>query len=79
MKWFKEIFLKSFEDCRGRRITEKQANIFIKYLPNREDLFGFNATYYSGLIDNREIRVQESSTCCGRSYRQEYFLTIKTK
>ena len=79
MKWFREIFLKSFEDCKGRRITVKQANIFIKYLPERYDSVGFNATYYNGIINNRKIIVQESDVCCGHGYRQEYFLTIKTK
>ena len=32
MKWFKEVFLPSFEDCKGKRISEKQGMIFEKYL-----------------------------------------------
>ena len=28
MKWFKEVFLPSFEDCKGKRVSEKQGMIF---------------------------------------------------
>lgn len=85
MKWFREVFLPSFEDCKGKRISEKQAEIFIKYLPDSSEFD--NAFYYKGTVDERSIEVQESSayngcryTSKGRRtiYRNEYYLTITT-
>lgn len=84
MKWFKEVFLPSFELCDGKQITEKQAQIFIKYLKDCKE--SDNATYYTGNIDCKSIILQESSVFNGSyynkkgrhtTYRNEYYLTIK--
>lgn len=58
MKWFKEIFLPSFENCNDRKITEKQANIFMKYLKNVKE--NECSTEYSDTIDERKIVLTDS-------------------
>ena len=84
MKWFKEVFLPSFELYNGKQITEKQAQIFIKYLKDYKE--SDNTTYYSGNIDGKSIILQESSVYNGcyynskgrhTNYRKEYYITIK--
>ena len=83
MKWFREVFLKSFDECKGKRISEKQAEVFIRYLPDSFE--SDNACYYTGMIDRKNIKVQESPvysgcryTSKGRHtiYKNEYYLTI---
>lgn len=86
MKWFREVFLKSFDECKGKRISEKQAEVFIRYLPDSFE--SDNACYYTGMIDRKNIKVQESLvysgcryTSKGRHtiYKNEYYLTITTE
>lgn len=86
MKWFREIFLPSFEDCEAKRISEKQAEIFKRYLSDSSE--SNNAIYYKGTVSNRTIKVQESLVYNGcrytnkgrrTSYRKEHYLTIVTK
>lgn len=86
MKWFCEVFLQSFPDCKGKRISEKQAEIFIRYLSNSSELD--NAFYYEDKINCRNIKLQESLvyngcryTNKGRHtiYKKEYYLTIATE
>lgn len=86
MKWFRDVFLKSFDECKGKRISEKQAEVFIRYLPDSFE--SDNACYYTGMIDRKNIKVQESPvysgcryTSKGRHtiYRNEYYLTITTE
>ena len=83
MKWFKEVFLPSFENCNGRRVSEKQGMIFEKYLDFESERD--NATYYSKVVDNRKIRLQVSSAFNGcyydkkgrhTNYKTEYYITI---
>lgn len=83
MKWFKEVFLSSFENCNGKRVSEKQGQIFEKYLDFESERD--NATYYSKIVDNRKIRLQVSSVFNGcyydkkgrhTSYKTEYYITI---
>lgn len=85
MKWFREVFLKSFDECKGKRISEKQAEVFIRYLSNTSE--SDNASYYEGRVDGKNIKVQESPvysgcryTSKGRHtiYKNEYYLTITT-
>ena len=45
MKWFKEVFLPSFENCNGKRVSGKQGQIFEKYL----DRIQKNKTHRGGV------------------------------
>ena len=85
MKWFKEVFLPSFEDCKGKRVSEKQGMIFEKYLDFEKGRD--NAEYYSKVIDGKKIRLQKSSVFNGcyynktgrhTNYRNEYYVTIES-
>ena len=67
MKWFKEIFLPSFEECNNKKITEKQAIIFKKYL-NFESV-----KRYSSIINGKIIILE----CFPHLKWIEYYLTIK--
>ena len=58
MKWFKEVFLPSFEDCKGKRISEKQGMIFEKYLDF--DYSNDNAEYFIKIINGKKIKLQKS-------------------
>lgn len=84
-KWFLETFLPSFGLCKGKQISEKQGEIFRKYL-NEEDYTSRNAYYYSGIANGLLVKLQQSwayngstYTCTGRKtlYRTVYFLSIK--
>lgn len=67
MKWFKEVFLPSFDECKNRKITEKQAQIFKKYLD-------FNTVKrYSAVIDRKIIILE----CLPHLKWIEYYLTVK--
>lgn len=85
MKWFKEIFLPSFEDCKGKRISEKQGMIFEKYLDFEDSKD--NAEYFSKVVNGRKIKLQKSSVFNGcyynktgrhTNYRNEYYVTIES-
>lgn len=84
-KWFLETFLPSFGLCKGKQISEKQGDIFVRYL-NEEDYSTRNSYYYSGMVNGLMIKLQESwayngsaYTGTGRKalYRTVYFLSIK--
>lgn len=84
-KWFLETFLPSFGLCKGKQISEKQGEIFRKYL-NEEDYSSRNSYYYSGMANGLLVKLQQSSayngsayTSTGRKtlYRTVYFLSIK--
>lgn len=84
MKWFKEIFLPSFEICNGKRVTEKQGMIFEKYLDFSHS--NDNAEYFIKVIDNKKIKLQKSSAFNGCYYNKsgrhtryitEYYITIE--
>lgn len=86
MKWFCEVFLQSFPDCNGKCISEKQAEIFIRYLSNSSELD--NAFYYEDKINCRNIKLQESLVYNGcrytnkgrhTSYKKKYYLIIATE
>ena len=65
MKWFIDIFLKSFNDGETR-ISEKQYNIFCKYLKER-----FVCGYIEGVsavINGKRIKAYEWSSVAGRQY-----------
>lgn len=71
MKWFKEVFLPSFEEGKEINITEKQFRIFERYLKNsKED--GYLFTVYD-IIDGK--RIEASEWACVGKYR--YYLIIK--
>lgn len=66
---------------------KKQADVFKRYLPDTEDS-NFNAFYYVGIVNNRNIKVQKSKVYNGYSYsakgmrtnyRTEYYLTTTNK
>lgn len=84
-KWFLETFLPSFGLCNGKQISQKQGEIFVRYL-NRDDYVSENAYHYSGMVNGLLIKLQESGayngsayTSTGRKtlYRTVYFLSIK--
>lgn len=53
MKWFKEVFLPSFETEKELNISEKQFRIFERYLKNeKED--GYLVTIFD-VIDGKKI------------------------
>lgn len=84
--WFREIFLTSFGKCYHKQISEKQGEIFERYLEEEpENWRHANANYYSGIINGLFIRLQASGayngttyTATGRKtlYRTVYSLTI---
>ena len=85
MKWFKEVFLPSLEDCKGKRISEKQGMIFEKYLDF--DYSNDNAEYFIKIINGKKIKLQKSSVFNGCYYNKsgrhtnhktEYYVTIES-
>lgn len=67
MKWFKTVFLPSFETCKGKRISEKQYNLFIKYLYDRylyKESNSGNAYILEYHIDDLIIITQQSHVQC---------------
>lgn len=81
--WFRETFLTSFGKCYHKQISEKQGEIFERYLQeDPENWRHANASYYSGIVDGLFIRIQASGayngTATGRKtlYRTVYSLTI---
>lgn len=76
MNWFINTFLKSFEDCVDKRISEKQANIFRKYLKEVKE--HECSTDFTDVIDNRQILFQDSTEWVGyRKLGHRYYLTIR--
>lgn len=71
MKWFKEIFLPSFEKGKEIQISEKQFRIFERYLKENKDI-GYTYNLY-GNIDGLKIHAYEWS-CVGK---HRYYVTIK--
>lgn len=84
-EWFRNVFLLSFGTCEHKKITEKQGQIFEKYLEEElENWKHSNAYYYSGIISGKKIRLQESSVYNGCTkghtktlYKSVYSVTIK--
>jgi len=65
MEWFKNTFLLSFGECTSKRITEKQADIFKRYLKKQDQcLLSQKATSYVKIIDNKKIEL----SCQNRKY-----------
>ena len=71
MKWFKEVFLASFEKGKELNISEKQFRIFERYLKNSKES-GYLYIVYD-VIDGMQIEAVEWS-CIGK---HRYYLTIK--
>jgi len=78
MKWFKEVFLPSFKKCDGRRISEKQFDIFnyylSKYVYKEVDEGNTSETEYH--FGDYIIVLQNSFAGYGKGWH-EYYLTIK--
>ena len=75
MKWFKEVFIPSFKKG-TTRISEKQADIFKKYLKDSHEQF--NAEYFTDTLNGLTIVLQDSLVLKGyKQYYHEYYLTIK--
>lgn len=79
MKWFKEVFLPSFGLCKDKRITEKQACIFMKYLKSVTEYEC--CTNYKGILYDKNIFLQDSIQWAGwkngkPQKRHVYYLTI---
>ena len=70
MKWFKDVFLPSFEQGKEVIISEKQFRIFEKYLKNEKEV-GYLYTVYD-IIDN--LKIEASEWCTVGKHR--YYLTI---
>ena len=65
MKWFINVFLKSFNNGETR-ISEKQYNIFCKYLKER-----FSSGYiegFTGVVDGKTVKAYEWNCVTGRQY-----------
>lgn len=76
MKWFKEVFLKSFVTGKELRISEKQFRIFEKYLdesPYNMMYDGKTTFQVDGIIDGLRVVAYEWF-CYGR---HQFFVTIK--
>lgn len=80
MDWFLKTFLPSFGKCQGKRISEKQFNIFRKYLDKNEYIVNTSndryTEYFDYLIVGKRIRLQDSLVGY-KPYWHEYYLTIK--
>lgn len=84
--WFRETFLTSFGKCYHKQISEKQGEIFERYLQEEpENWRHANASYYGGIVNGLFVRIQVSGayngtayTSTGRKtlYRSVYSLTI---
>ena len=84
--WFRETFLPSFGKCHHKPISEKQGEIFKRYLEEvPENWKHANADYYSGIVNGLFVKLQASGayngsmyTVTGRKtlYRTIYSLTI---
>lgn len=70
MKWFKEVFLQSFERNKELNITAKQFEIFERYLKNNKEN-GYLYTVFD-TIDNLKIEAYEWS-CVGK---HRYYVKI---
>lgn len=85
-EWFRETFLNSFGECLHKQISEKQGEIFERYLEEDSNNWRHaNSSYYKGIVNGLYIRLQASGayngtayTSTGREtlYRTVYFLTI---
>ena len=78
MKWFKEIFLKSFETGKELRISEKQFRIFERYLKESPYGMGYDGKYtfqVEGIVDGLKVVAYEW-LCYGR---HQFFVTINVK
>lgn len=76
MKWFKDIFLKSFEIGKELRISEKQFRIFEKYLKESPRNMGYDGKttfQVEGIIDGLTIVAYEWF-CYGK---HQFFVTIR--
>lgn len=84
-EWFRNVFLESFENCKSKQVSEKQGMIFKKYLKEESENWRHkNAFYYSGIVSDKKIRLQESGVYNGSTkghtktlYRAVYYLTIQ--
>lgn len=80
MKWFIETFLKSFDHCQGKRISEKQYTIFEKYLYKKQYIYKEedrdNALIIEYHLNDLIIIIQQSHAGWGKGW-EEYYLTIK--
>lgn len=75
MKWFKEVFLKSFEVGREIRISEKQFRIFERYLDEPPYGLGYDGRFtfrVEGKIDGLKVVAYEWF-CVGR---HQFFVKI---
>lgn len=70
MKWFTEVFLLSFK-LGETRITEKQFNIFARYLP--EEVETSTSLNYKGIINGKKVWAQEWACKTGT----RYYVTIE--
>lgn len=71
MKWFKEIFLPSFEKGKEIRISEKQFRIFERYLKeSKEDGYVYKIW---GKVNN--LKVEAIDWACIGGHR--YYVTIQ--
>lgn len=70
MKWFKEVFLPSFEQGREVNISEKQFKIFEKYLKHEKETDYLYTVY--DVVDG--LNIEASEWCTVGKHR--YYLTI---
>lgn len=71
MKWFKEVFLPSFEIGKEIRISEKQFRIFEEYLPHDKQS-GYVYIVY-GNVDN--LRIEACMWSCINTCK--FYVTIE--
>lgn len=64
MKWFKEVFLPSFGTCKDRRISEKQAEIFKRYMNGTISENECSDTY-TDKVDGKQITLTDSIEWAG--------------
>lgn len=78
MKWFKEVFLPSFEVGKEIKISEKQFRIFERYLGESPLGMGYDGKYtfqVEGIIDGLKVVAYEWF-CVGK---HQYFVKITEK
>lgn len=79
MKWFKEVFITSFGKCHGKRISEKQFNVFAsclqKHVYKETEEGNTQKTEYH--FENLIVILQDSIAGFGKGSWHEYYLTIR--
>ena len=68
MKWFKEVFLPSFETGKELRISEKQFDIFCRYARNYEETNDGFLEMLTYTVDGKHVTASKHRCKWGSTY-----------